>query len=133
MTDYIQLYPHQSSTRWLKPQHLILHCNTDVYEESFFVSTAKLWNNLSCDCLLLVGPQLRGMLRFQLMGEDQKHLMTQILTYEIGTLLEFSARRSDQPTRYNYTYKLQADRTLTQHFKFNFYCCSFHITNPISI
>ena len=60
MTDYIQPHPHQSSTRRHEQQYLIPHCNTDVHKKSFFVSTAKLWNNLSCDCSLLVGPPVAG-------------------------------------------------------------------------
>ena len=56
MTDYIQPYPHQSSTRRHEQQYLIPHCNTDVHKKSFFVTIAKLWNILSCDCSLLVGP-----------------------------------------------------------------------------
>ena len=60
MTDHIQPHHHQSSTRRHEQQYLIPHCNTDVHKKSFFVSTAKLWNSLSCDCSLLVGPPVAG-------------------------------------------------------------------------
>ena len=60
MSDYIQPHPHQSSTRRHDQQYLIPHCNTDIHKKSFFVSTAKLWNNLPCNCSLLVGPPVAG-------------------------------------------------------------------------
>ena len=54
MTEYIQIHPHSSSTRRHDQQYFIPHCNTDIHKKSFFISTAKLWNNLCSLSSLLV-------------------------------------------------------------------------------
>ena len=60
ITEYINLHPHTNITRRHDQQYLIPHCNSDLHKKSFFVSTAKLWNNLSSASTLLVGPPVAG-------------------------------------------------------------------------
>ena len=98
MTEFIQIHPYSSSTRRHDQQYLIPHCNTDIHKKSFFISTAKLWNNLCSVPSLLVGPV--AVWRFQYYGEDL------ITSYWRGTITDIwdwrtagtFNRRSDYPS-----------------------------------
>lgn len=60
ITHFIDKHPHAASTRKHSHQYLIPHCRTELYKKSFFVSTAKLWNNLPVSSSLLIGPPMAG-------------------------------------------------------------------------
>jgi hypothetical protein len=59
--DYIPIQPPSTvQTRRHSQQYLTPHCRTKAHLNSFFISSAKLWNALPPSSSLLVGPPLAG-------------------------------------------------------------------------
>ena len=61
ISDFIT--PHNPAvgfSRRHNQQYLVPHCKTKFHQKSFFVSTAKLWNQLLPGCSLLEGPPVAG-------------------------------------------------------------------------
>ena len=61
ITDY--LAPHNPTlgfSRRHNQQYLVPHCRTKFHQNSFFISTAKLWNGLPTGSSLLEGPPVAG-------------------------------------------------------------------------
>ena len=57
ITDYLSPHPtHAGQSRKHQSQYFIPHCNAKLHQNSFFVSTAKLWNALPISSTLLEGP-----------------------------------------------------------------------------
>ena len=61
ISDYIAPYQQTSlHTRRHTQQYQTPHCRTKAHQNSFFISTEKLWNSLPLTSFLLVGPPVAG-------------------------------------------------------------------------